>query len=102
MPKCPTGPFVTLPPDWVCEVLSASTQRIDRVHKMRVYGRERVPHVWHADPIAQTIEVFRLDGETYRLVAVHSGDETPRLEPFDAIELELAALWGKRSDINKP
>jgi Uma2 family endonuclease len=101
MPESPTSAFITLPPDWVCEILSESTQRIDRVHKMRVYAREQVPHVWHVDPIAQTIEVFRLDGATYRLVAMHSADETPRLEPFEAIELELTALWGKRSDSNK-
>lgn len=99
MPDSPTSAFVTVPSDWACEILSDSTQRIDRVQKMRIYARERVPHVWHVDPRAQTIEVFRLDGETYRLVAVHSGDETPRLEPFDAIELELAAIWGKRASI---
>jgi Uma2 family endonuclease len=64
---------------------------------MRVYARERVSHVWHVDPQAHTVEVFRLDGETYRLVAAHSGDERPRLEPFDAIELELAALWGNKA-----
>jgi hypothetical protein len=39
-------------------------------------------------------EVSRLDGDTYRLVGAHAGDERPRLEPFDAIELELAALGG--------
>ena len=96
LPEYPDAPFVALPPDWACEVLSDSTRRIDRVSKMHVYARERVPHVWHVDPRARTLEVFRLDGDSYRLVAAHAGDERPRLEPFDAIELELAAVWGGR------
>ena len=96
MPAFPDTAFIVLAPDWACEVLSDRTRRVDRVGKMRVYARERVPHVWHVDPIAQTVEVLRLDGETYRLVAAHSGDERPRLEPFEAVELELAVLWGKR------
>jgi hypothetical protein len=37
--------------------------------------------------------VFRLDGETYRAIAVWHDSATVRAEPFDAIELELEALW---------
>ena len=97
MPEPPATAFVTLAPDWVCEVLSDSTRGVDRVKKMPIYAREQVPHVWLVDPSAQTVEVFRLDGATYRLVATHASEERPRLEPFEAIELELAALWGKRA-----
>jgi Uma2 family endonuclease len=97
MPTLPETAYFAVSPDWACEVLSESTRRVDRVKKMRIYARERVTHVWLVDPIAQTVEVFRLDGDSYRLVATHAGDETPRLEPFDAIALELAALWGKRA-----
>jgi Uma2 family endonuclease len=96
LPEYPDGPFNVIPPDWACEVLSESTRRLDRVDKMRLYARELVPHVWLVDPRARTVEVFRLDGESYRLVAAHSDEERPQLEPFDAIELELAALWGRR------
>lgn len=31
---------MTLAPDWVCEVLSASTETIDRGTKLRIYARE--------------------------------------------------------------
>ena len=96
LPELPSTPYFTIAPDWVCEVLSESTRRIDRVKKMPIYARERVAHVWLVDPTAQTVEVFRLDGESYRLVSTHAENETPRLEPFGAIELELAALWGLR------
>jgi len=97
MPEFPTTAYFTLPPDWVGEVLSDSTRRTDRGNKMRIYAREQVGHVWLIDPIEQTVEVFRLDGATYRFIGMHQGDQTPRLEPFEAIELELAALWGKRA-----
>jgi Uma2 family endonuclease len=54
MPVMPEVAFFTLAPDWVCEVLSPSTQRHDRHGKMPVYQRERVAHVWLVDPIART------------------------------------------------
>ena len=85
--------FETLSPDWVAEILSPSTSRVDRSLKLPVYQRERVPHVWLVDPQAMTIEVLRLDGESYRLLGVHADDARARLEPFDEVELDLASLW---------
>ncbi len=93
MPVMEEAEFFTLPPDWVCEVLSPSTRRHDRRGKVPVYLRERVAHVWLVDPQAKTREVSALDGVTYRLLGTHAGDERVRAAPFDAIELELAALW---------
>ena len=93
MPEIPDAPFFTLAPDWICEVVSPSTSRIDRVRKTRIYARERVTHVWIVDPSAHTLEVLRLDGDTYRIVLATEGEERVRAEPFDAIELELRLLW---------
>jgi len=95
MPEIPHAPYFTLAPDWVCEVLSPSTVRLDRGGKLRVYARERVAHVWMVDPLAQTLEVLRLDGETYRIVLTAAGEERVRAEPFDAIELDLAIFWAR-------
>jgi hypothetical protein len=39
------------------------------------------------------VEVFRLDGDGYRLVVTRGGTDRVRLEPFGAIEIELEALW---------
>jgi Uma2 family endonuclease len=80
-------------PDWVCEVLSPSTARLDRARKLPLYARERAPHAWLIDPAAQTLEVMRLDGERWSLMATYAEDARVRAEPFDAIELDLAALW---------
>lgn len=93
MPVLPDGAFIEVAPDWVCEVVSPSTQAHDRRRKLPVYRREGVVHVWLVDPLARTLEVYRLDGETYRLAATHADSECVRAEPFEAIELDLALLW---------
>lgn len=93
MPQVPNVAAFTLAPDWVCEVVSPSTARIDRVRKMRIYARERVPHLWLLDPLAQTLEVFRLAGEHWLRESAHSGDEVVRAQPFDAVELAINRWW---------
>lgn len=95
MPELPHAPAVTIAPDWACEVLSPSTERVDRGVKLAIYARQAVGHVWLANPLAQTLEILRLDGETYRVASVHAGDARVRAEPFDAIELDLSALWAR-------
>ncbi|NUO48107.1 MAG: Uma2 family endonuclease [Polyangiaceae bacterium] len=88
--EVPDAPWLELAPDWVCEVLSPSTASLDRVKKMRVYARERITWYWILDPIARTLEVFRLgeDG-SYVVDAAFDGTASVRARPFDAIELEL-------------
>jgi Uma2 family endonuclease len=93
MPEVPDTAFVTLAPDWVCEVLSPSTAALDRTKKMPVYARERVRHLWLVDPKARTLEVFRLEGASYLVSGAWDGAARVRAEPFDAIELDLALLW---------
>lgn len=95
MPELPHEAFITLAPDWVCEVLSTSTAAVDRTEKVPVYARERVAQVWLVDPLAQTLEIYRLDGDSYRLAATARDDARVRAEPFEAIELELPALWAR-------
>jgi Uma2 family endonuclease len=93
LPELPDEPYLTVPPDWVCEVLSPRTARLDRAGKVPVYTRERVNHVWLLDPDVETLEVLRLEGDGYRLVGTWSEDAVVRAEPFEAIELPLAVLW---------
>lgn len=95
MPEAPLTAFIELAPDWACEVASPSTAALDRGEKLPVYAREGVRHVWLVEPVAKTLEIFRLDGETYRLVVTFHGEERVRAEPFDAIELELGILWSR-------
>lgn len=93
MPEMPDVAYFTLAPDWICEVLSESTADFDRAEKVPLYAREHVSHVWLVDPVLRTVEVLRLDGATYRIITTARGDVAVRLEPFEALELEIAALW---------
>ncbi len=95
MPELPDVAYFELAPDWICEVLSPSTAAIDRGAKMRHYARAGVRHVWFGDPVVRTLEVVRLDGEGWRLVNTEHGAVKVRAEPFDAVELDLAALWAR-------
>ena len=89
----PAAPFFSLAPDWVCEVLSPGTQRLDRMRKLPIYARERVRHAWLVNPDEKTLEVFRLEGALYTLVTTSGDTEKGRFEPFDAIEIDLRGWW---------
>ena len=81
--------FFALAPDWLCEILSASTASLDRVKNLAAYVREQVAHAWLIDPVAETLEVLRLDGGRWTILATHAGSEVVRAEPFAEIELDL-------------
>ena len=57
-------------------------------------AREGVPWAWLIDPLARTLEVLKLENGRWTILATHAGNEVVRAEPFEAIELELAAFWG--------
>ncbi len=40
---------------------------------MTIYARERVSFAWLIDPSIETLEVFRLDGETWRMMKTWRG-----------------------------
>jgi Uma2 family endonuclease len=93
MPVVKDVPFFTLAPDWICEVLSKSTSKVDRAEKLPIYAEHGVPHAWLVDPISRTLEVLRLENGRWSIVGTHADAARVRVEPFDAIELELGALW---------
>lgn len=93
LPAIPDTAFFSLAPDWVCEVLSPSTERIDRGRKLRIYAEASVAQAWLVNPAERTLEVLRLRDGAWTIVAVCSGSDTVRVEPFDAIELALGRLW---------
>jgi Uma2 family endonuclease len=95
MPVRPDAAAFELAPDWICEVVSPATGATDRADKLPIYAQEQVRHAWLVDPIARTLEVLRLEQSHWSLVGVWRDAARVRAEPFDAIELELEALWAK-------
>jgi len=93
MPAVPDAAFFGVPPDWVCEALSRSTETTDRIEKLPIYAAAGVRHAWLIDAAKRSLEVFRLHEGMWLIVAMYQGNQKVRAEPFDAIELDLAAIW---------
>jgi Uma2 family endonuclease len=80
-------------PDWVCEVLSPSTRRLDLTEKRDRYAAAGVRHLWLVDPDARTLEAFEAREGQWLLIAALKDDEEVRVAPFDAVPFSLSALW---------
>jgi Uma2 family endonuclease len=93
MPALPDKAYFTLAPDWVCEMLSPGTARIDRVVKRPIYAGQEVQWLWLVEPDLHTLEVFRLlDGHWLLEGAWQEADEV-RAPPFAVLAFSLADLW---------
>ena len=93
LPTVPQEAYFSTTPDWVCEVQSPSTAALDRGKKLGVYARARVSFAWMLDPLAETLEVLRLEGDRWSIVSTYVGTDVARAEPFDSLGLELTLLW---------
>ncbi len=89
----PETNYFTIAPDWVCEILSASTERRDRTVKRRIYGEGGVRYLWLVDPRQQLLEAFALTAGNWLLVGSWRSDDEVCAPPFDAISFSLADLW---------
>jgi Uma2 family endonuclease len=89
----PDTAFIETPPDWLAEILSPSTQSLDRTDKLAVYAEYGVGHCWYVDPIAQTLEVFALTGNKWLLAATFKDADPVTAPPFEAHTFPLDVLW---------
>lgn len=91
----PEAAFIETPPDWVCEVLSPSTARLDRAEKLPIYASFGVGHAWYVDPLAKTLEVFELTGDKWTIAATFKDADPVTAPPFEAHTFPLDVLWPK-------
>jgi Uma2 family endonuclease len=89
----PDAAYFDVAPDWVCEILSPSTARMDRADKLPIYAAHGVSHAWLVDPEAKTLEVFILADGRWRLEHVYQQEDQVRAAPFEALSFGLGALW---------
>jgi Uma2 family endonuclease len=85
--------WISVPPDWVCEVLSPGTARTDKTVKMPVYARFGIPYLWFIDPAVRTLDAFRLEDGKWVVVGLFVQDDKVRIEPFSDVEIDLSILW---------
>ena len=93
MPIYPKTAYFTLSPDWVCEILSPSTRKLDLETKRPVYAREGVRHLWLVDPAERTLEAFECTAGEWTRIATAADDEPVQIAPFEAVSFSLADLW---------
>jgi len=94
MPEIPQDQVFSITPDWVCEVTSASTGRLDRLKKMPVYAHEGVSFAWVVDPTHQTLDAFEHRNGGWFLLGTFGGEPLARIQPFEAIEIDLTLIFG--------
>lgn len=95
----PDTAFIETPPDWIAEILSPSTQSIDRTDKLAVYAEYGVRHCWYVDPIARTLEVFALSGSKWLVEATFKDADPVTAPPFEVHTFPLSVLW---ADMQSP
>lgn len=93
MPQLPRDHRFEVVPNWVCEILSPSTARKDRMTKMPVYARYGVAYLWLVDPLARTLEALALQDGRWTVMGLFQEQDTVSVAPFAEMALELGALW---------
>lgn len=89
----PETAFIETPPDWLAEILSPSTQALDRTDKLTVYAEFGVGHCWYVDPIARTLEGFALTGAKWLLAYTFKDADPVTAPPFEVHTFALDVLW---------
>lgn len=93
LPTLPDTAWFETPPDWVCEVLSSSTEKFDRGDKRRIYADHGVDHLWFVDPRPRTLEVFVRQDKDWLLTHTFVERADVTAPPFEAMTFSLGLLW---------
>jgi Uma2 family endonuclease len=80
-------------PDWICEILSPSNARHDRVFKRQLYARHGVPHYWLVNPVEELLEAHVLQNGAWIIAGTYDRDAVARIPPFEAVELPVGRLF---------
>jgi Uma2 family endonuclease len=93
LPALPQTAWIDVAPDWICEVLSPSTQRYDRGDKRTIYADAGVGHLWHVDPGLRMLEVFEQRGGKWLLLDVFHDNAEVATPSFAEVSFPLGLLW---------
>ena len=87
-----SGQFRFPAPDLAVEILSDSTEAIDRGVKFEDYAAHGVSEYWLVDPTAQVVEQYGLEGEAYALLFKMS-DGVLRSRAIAGLALPVRAIF---------
>ena len=93
VPVPPDAPWFDLAPGWACEIIFPSTESIDRGRKLRIYARQQVVHLWLVNPIAKTLEVYRLSDSAWTLLHTFVDNDVVQAEPFSTVSIDISRWW---------
>lgn len=99
MPHVPETAQISVRPDWVCEIISPSSERLDRHDKFAMYARFGIPHYWIVDHRNRLVEAYQLEEGRWVTIGVGSNADAVSFAPFDHVTLELGRLWPDQSSL---
>lgn len=84
---------ITGAPDLLVEILSPATARLDRHVKLPLYAASGVAEYWIVDMAEQAVEVYTLDGATYRVAGIFLSGDTVNAGRFALAAIAVASLF---------
>ena len=93
LPVLPTTAWIETIPDWLCEILSPSTEAYDRGAKRTIYATHGLKHYWLLDPRTRVLEAFELRDGKWLLLDTFAGDVEVAVAPFAEAPFPLTVLW---------
>ncbi|HET7501737.1 MAG TPA: Uma2 family endonuclease [Kofleriaceae bacterium] len=94
VPEMPDEFPISIRPDWVCEIVSPKHEKRDFVTKPQTLLAAEVPYYWILHPEEQMLIVQRWTARGYLTALSAGANQTVRAQPFDAIEIRVAELFG--------
>ncbi|GAF82857.1 unnamed protein product [marine sediment metagenome] len=80
-------------PDWVIEIVSSSTSKIDIKLKKDLYERFGVREYWMVYPEDEKVEVCLLEGGNYKLRGVFLKQDALQVSTIERLEVNLEEVF---------
>ena len=80
-------------PDMVCEIVSKGSFAIDTAIKKDIYERYKVPEYWIVIPELETIEIFTIEEDRYKLFSYAEGQGVVKSKVIDGLEIDIKNVF---------
>ena len=92
MPVVPDTAWIELIPDWICEVLSPSTEAYDRGDKRRIHETYGLKHYWLLSVTLRQLESYELHGGKFVLLDTYEDGADVTAPPFGEVPFPLSLV----------